>query len=102
MTDIQTSGGTLDAAPVVLPARLDTAAAVQLTHKLRDMEGADVVLDASDVELLGAKALQTLLVASEAWRATGRAFTVANLRAEVRGQIATLGSDPSQLEGSAP
>jgi len=89
--------------PVVLPARLDSAAAVQLAATLQDRVGTDVVLDASGVDLLGAKALQTLLVAAGAWRAAGHVFSVADLRTEVRGQIATLGlSDLSQLEGSAP
>jgi anti-anti-sigma regulatory factor len=89
--------------PIVLPARLDSAAAVQLAATLRDRVGTDVLLDASGVDLLGAKALQTLLVAAGAWRAAGHAFSVADLRTEVRGQIATLGlSNLSQIEGSAP
>ena len=87
-------------APVVLPARLDSAAAVQLALTLRDRQGADVVLDASGVDLLGARAVQTLLVAAMAWREAGNAFSVANLPTGICGQLAALGlSDHSSLEG---
>lgn len=90
-------------APVLLPARLDSAAAVQLAHDLRYREGAPVTLDASQVELLGARALQTLIVAAGAWRAAGASFSVVNLSDAVRGQIATLGlSDTRSIEGAAP
>jgi anti-anti-sigma regulatory factor len=90
-------------APIVLPARLDTAAAHLLAGELRARAGAEVVLDAAHVDLLGAKAMETLLVAALAWQAAGTAFAVTNLTDEVRGQLAALGlPDPSLLEGTAP
>jgi anti-anti-sigma regulatory factor len=102
MTDIATIGGPGMTAPVMLPARLDSAAAVSLARALADRQGADVVLDASAVELLGARAMQTLLVASAAWRAGGRTLSVVNLPAAMRAQLADLGlSDTSLLEGAA-
>jgi chemotaxis protein CheX len=89
-------------APVTLPAKLDSAAAVQLTHLLKERQGTDVVLDAAAVDFLGARALQTLLVAAESWRAAGHAFSVANLSAEVRTQLSDLGCpDPGLFEGAA-
>jgi anti-anti-sigma regulatory factor len=89
-------------APVTLPAKLDSAAAVQLTRLLTERQGADVVLDAAGVDLLGARALQTLLVAASSWQASGHAFSVANLSAEVRTQLADLGfPDPGLFEGTA-
>jgi chemotaxis protein CheX len=89
-------------AQVVLPARLDSAAAFQLADALRAHEGADVVLDASGVELMGAKAMQTLLVAAAAWRAAGHRFAVADLSDKARGQLAVQGlADLSLIEGAA-
>lgn len=87
----------------MLPPRLDSAAAVVLARMLADRQGADVVLDASGVDLLGAKAMQTLLVAAAAWRRAGHVLSVINLPAEARTQLADLGlSDLSLLEGAAP
>jgi anti-anti-sigma regulatory factor len=91
------------AAPVTLPARLDSAAAVQLARTLSDRQGADVVLDAAGVDLLGAKAMQTLLVAAAAWRAAGSDLSVINISPGARAQLADLGlSDTSLFEGAAP
>lgn len=90
-------------APVTLPARLDSAAAVQLNQTLRERVGADIVLDAGRVELLGARAMQTLLVASASWRAAGLAFSVINLPPGVRTQLSDLGLPDTRLfEGAAP
>ena len=90
-------------APVVLPARLDSAAAAELAQALGAYEGADVALDAAGVDLMGAKALQTLLVAAAAWRAAGHGFAVTGLSEKVRGQLAMLGlADLSRIEGDAP
>ncbi len=89
-------------APVFLPARLDSAAAVQLAQTLADRQGADLTLDASGVELLGAKAMQTLLVAGASWRASGHALALANLPAGVRTPLSDLGlPDLSLFEGAA-
>lgn len=90
-------------APVVLPARLDSAAAAELALALGAHEGGDVALDAAGVDLMGAKALQTLLVAAAAWRAAGHGFAVTGLSEKVRGQLAMLGlADLSRIEGDAP
>ena len=89
-------------AQVVLPARVDSAAAVALTEELRAASGADLVVDASATTHLGALGLQTLLVAAGAWRTSGHRFTVATLTEEVAGQLAELGlTDLSALEGAA-
>jgi anti-anti-sigma regulatory factor len=90
-------------APVVLPARLDSAAAAELAQALRAHEGAEVALDAAGVDLMGAKAMQTILVAAAAWRAAGLGFAVTGLSEKVRGQLGLLGlADLSLIEGDAP
>lgn len=89
--------------PLALPARLDSAAAVQLAQTLAERQGEDVVVDAAAVEHLGALGMQTLLVAASAWRAVGKDLSVINISAKVRSQFADLGlSDTSLLEGAAP
>jgi anti-anti-sigma regulatory factor len=101
MTDMAKTGGAGVTAPVVLPARLDSAAAIQLARDLRPREGADVTIDASGVDLMGAKAVQTLVVAAAAWRAGGHAFSVTGLPAKARDQLAILGlSDFGLLDGA--
>jgi anti-anti-sigma regulatory factor len=88
--------------PIVLDARLDSAAAESLADILRPLQDSDVVIDATAVTLLGAKALQTLLVAAQAWRASGRAFAISNLSPDVATQIADLGiADPALVTGGA-
>ena len=89
-------------APVVLPARLDSAAAIQLAQTLREMDGADVALDAAGVEMMGAKAMQTLLVAQAAWAAAGLRLSVTGLSDKIRSQVALMGlSDLALIEGAA-
>jgi anti-anti-sigma regulatory factor len=101
MTDIATIGGPGVIAPVTLPARLDSAAAGSLAQTLADRQGGDVVLDASSVDLFGAKAMQTLLVAAKDWHSAGHGFSVINLSSAVRAQLADLGlSDTSLFEGA--
>lgn len=78
-------------APLRLERKLDTAAAPALFDALRDRAGADLVVDASDTDTMGALAAQTLAVAAAAWAAEGCALTVAGRSADLDAQIALLG-----------
>lgn len=90
-------------APIVLDARLDSAAADALAERLGTLQGQDVILDGSGVTLFGAKALQTLIVAVRAWSDAGQALSVQNLSPEAAAQIADLGLDDiSLVTGAAP
>jgi chemotaxis protein CheX len=87
--------------PVVLPARLDTSAAITLARALQEHEGKDVLIDASGVDLVGAKAMETLLVAAASWRAAGRSFSIASLPDSARRQLSAMGLDDlTLLEGA--
>lgn len=87
---------------IVLPPRVDRAAAAALAEDLRARTGTAVAVDAAEVTQIGAPALQTLVVAARAWRDMGHPFTVENIGPEVRGALADLGlSDLSLLEGAA-
>lgn len=57
---------------IVLDQVLDLKAAVPLTESLLAHRGADVVIDAGEVERLGAQSLQVLLSAVATWHADGR------------------------------
>ncbi len=59
-----------------LESRLDTAASVRLQAQLQVQAGQDVRLDASQVELVGARSLEVLLAAREQARRSGRAFQI--------------------------
>lgn len=79
-------------ATLLLPARLDTSRATALARDLKARAGVDIELDARDVTLFGALAVQTLAVAGAAWRRAGHRLTVVNLPAEALAQITALGA----------
>ncbi len=57
---------------------LDIKAVTQLAENLLAHRGSDVVIDAGQVERLGAQSLQVLLSAVATWRADGHLLEVAN------------------------
>ncbi len=63
---------------LVLPGALDVRAAASLHQAIAARRGGAITIDASAVERIGAQCLQILLAASNAWRADGRAFTIAD------------------------
>lgn len=60
-----------------LPQMLDLSAAAPLQQTLLAARGSPIVIDASQVERLGALCLQVLLAAKATWRADGHAFAIA-------------------------
>ncbi len=63
---------------IVLDQVLDLKAAVPLAESLLAHRGADVVIDAGEVERLGAQSLQVLLSAVATWHADGRVLDFAH------------------------
>lgn len=61
---------------LVLPERLDTAAATALAAELVSHRGTDLAIDASRVSFVGALCAQVLLAGRAAWAADGRAWTL--------------------------
>lgn len=61
---------------LVLPAVLDLKAASPLKAALLDHRGGDVLIDASDVQRLGALCLQVLLAGARAWSEDGHAYRI--------------------------
>jgi len=87
---------------VALRPRLDSAAAVALAGTLKEHSGRDVSLDAAEVSLLGALALQTLVVAAASWRGAGLGFSLVNVPEAIERQIADLGCADLTLDGETP
>ncbi|MBK5928194.1 STAS domain-containing protein [Rhodobaculum claviforme] len=62
---------------IALPARMDPAAAEELSEALEHLRGVPVVLDGAAVDRPGGLFLQLLAIAARQWRADGVAFHLA-------------------------
>ena len=78
-----------------LDPALGYAGASALKDKLLERRGKSVVLDASDVEHLGASCLQVLLSAMNAWREGGLNFEITNTSEQFEECLGRLGFPPS-------
>ena len=76
---------------LILPARLDLAAATPLAVALEERAGHDLTLDAGEVGHIGAMGLQLLRAAAQSWAAAGHRLELVNLTAEAADQLALLG-----------
>jgi chemotaxis protein CheX len=61
-----------------LPEALDLLAATPLAKMLLAQRGANIVIDASSVQRVGAQCVQVLLSAASTWTADGLSFVIAN------------------------
>lgn len=61
---------------LVLNAKLDTSNAGQLRDELVAANGKDVVLDAAQVDQLGALCAEVLMSAKHLWAQQGKSFTI--------------------------
>jgi chemotaxis protein CheX len=61
-----------------LPETLNLSAAAPLARALLEQRGRDVVIDASQVQHLGAQCLQVLLSAASTWRAEKASLRIAD------------------------
>jgi chemotaxis protein CheX len=55
----------------ILPDRLDTSGAAGLVDRLLGLRGAPLTIDASGVEVIGARALEVLIATGQQWAADG-------------------------------
>ena len=65
-----------EAGLIVLPKAMSLTAAAPLTARLLGLQGAPLLVDASQVERLGGLCLQVLLSASATWSAAGLTFAI--------------------------
>lgn len=83
--------------PIVLAPKLDVAQASELFSTLRENKDAEVILDMSDVKLLGALCLQVLLSAAKTANEDGRAITLTNASDRVIDQMRLMGMTPETI-----
>jgi|LULE01.1.fsa_nt_gb chemotaxis protein CheX len=80
-----------------LPGKLDLRAAGPLRAALLSERGADLVLDAAQVNHLGALSLQVIRAAAKTWSEAGHSLTLTNVSTDLADQLALLGFSPATL-----
>lgn len=80
-----------------LPPVLDLKAAAPLAEGLLQIRGADLTIDASDVEQLGGQCLQVLLSTQQTWRADETALQLVNPSSDFIECLRLFGLSPSQF-----
>ncbi len=79
-----------EAQPIVLDSVLDLRAATPLAGEFRERRGADVEIDASNVERLGAQCAQVLLSAEKTWAAEGLKLSITDSSPEFQEGLGVL------------
>lgn len=74
-----------------LPARLDTSGAAALVQALLSRRGQGLELDASGVEVLGARAVEVLIAAGRQWARDGVPLSMVAMSARYTTTCDTLG-----------
>jgi chemotaxis protein CheX len=82
---------------LLLPAELDHVAAASLFEILSSLNGADIIVDGSQVERIGAQCLQILLAAAASWKTDGTVLEFANPSLEFIAGLELLGIRPETL-----
>ncbi|MEM6539010.1 MAG: STAS domain-containing protein [Pseudomonadota bacterium] len=82
---------------VKLAPKLDTAASGALKQALEEVQGHDLVLDAAEVEILGALCLETLMSAGVLWRLAGHTISIENTSSQMVDDLSRFGLCPDTL-----
>lgn len=75
----------------ILPDRLDSSAAPGLMTALQGHVGKPLVIDAGQVEVIGALALEVLVAGGRQWEADGQSLTIARPSARFAAACRSLG-----------
>jgi len=94
------AAGTGMVAGMTLPGELDIKAAAPLAAGLVAARGANLVLDASGVERVGAQCLQVLLSAAATWSADGQELAIESPSPAFADAARIAGLDLSQFSSS--
>lgn len=82
---------------IALAPKLDTAASAELRTALQDARDEDVLLDASEVEMLGALCLELLMSAGALWKAAGHSISIENVSAQMGDDLGRFGLSPDNV-----
>jgi len=83
---------------ISLASRLDLSQVAPLTAELRSASGADLVIDASAVTLLGGLALQALAAAAVSARSAGTSLTITPRSDAFDDALAVFGLSPADIQ----
>jgi len=83
--------------PILLQSKLDLPAAGPLAKSILDLDDGDVVLDAQQVEHVGALCLQVMLSAATSVRKAGHGFSFVNANDKILEQISLFGLTPETI-----
>ena len=95
-TELPESTGS-EAANIALKGALNLKAAAPLLSELQKARGADITIDASEVERVGAQCLQVLLSARNTWVADGFALQIEHPTEGFQESLEFLGISLSEL-----
>lgn len=87
----------MSSASLELSPRLDLRAAGPLKSEILDLRGADLSLDGSAVEHLGALALQVIRAAARTWAEDGHVLTFDNASSDLADQLVLFGFTPETV-----
>lgn len=82
---------------VALASKLDTAAAPELRKSLIEMQDEDLVLDGSEVKMIGALCVETLMSVAAVWNNGGHSVTIEDASPEMIEDLGRLGLTPDTL-----
>lgn len=85
---------------LILPSRLDSSAAAALSASLLARRGGPLVIDASQVGVIGALALEVVVAAGRQWRLDGHTLTITGPSDPYLHAATVLGLDPLQPWGT--
>ena len=79
---------------LMLPGRLDSSGAPALVDMLMARRGGPLTLDASGVEVMGARAMEVLVAAGRQWQADGQVLAIDSASDRYLAACATMGLAP--------
>ena len=79
---------------LMLPVRLDSSGARSLMDMILARRGAALTLDASQVDVIGALAVEVLVAAGRQWQADGHTLAIANPSDRYAAACKTMGLSP--------
>lgn len=84
-------------ATLKLAPKLDLRAASELYDALKEKSGSDLTLDASEVNHMGALAVQVIRSAAKSWSEAGMSLSMSACSTDLSDQLALLGFAPDTL-----
>ena len=95
---VETADNDVKDGVLVLPSRMDTQMAEDLLKTLLERRAADLTLDISAVEMLGARCLEVLLNARHTWASANKTLSLSGSSEALSENLKRYGLKTSDLE----